>query len=126
MGGGRDASGDHHLLAVGFGCLESGRLCDRTEARDPGLGAGIDETGDERRLGPGDDKVATALRCERDETGDVVGRDRDDLGVGCDPGVARGADQLGRLRRALERADDRVLTPAASDYEYAGQIRSMR
>ena len=43
----------------------------------------------------------------------------DDLGIGRDPRVARGAEQLRRARRTGERLHERVLTGAAAEHEHA-------
>ena len=56
---------------------------------------------------------------QRDDRVRIVGVDAaDDPGVGRDPGVAGGADQLGRARRAGERLHERVLTGAAAEHEH--------
>ena len=47
-------------------------------------------------------------------------------GVRRDARVARRAQQLGRLRAAQQRADDRVLAPAAADDQDPLELRARR
>ena len=83
------------------------------KAAMPRAASSVDEAGDERRLGPDDDEVdALVARRAAAMPADVVDADVEQAGVGGDPGVAGRAEDLGRLRRARERADDRVLAPA--------------
>ena len=67
--------------------------------------------------GPTTTRSTRARRRRGDDRVDVVGGDIEAAGVGGDPGVAGRAEQLRRVRRAGQRADDRVLAPAAADDE---------
>ena len=77
----------------------------------------VDEAVDQRRLGPDDDEVDGLALGRRRHGGHVAEPDVEQAGVARDAGVARRAEDLGVLRRAPERADDRVLAPARADDE---------
>ena len=72
---------------------------------------------DERHLRPDDDEVDALALDRGDEPVDVLDGDVEQARVGGDAGVAGRAQQLGLLRRALQRAHDRVLAPAGADDE---------
>jgi hypothetical protein len=97
------------------------------ECPDARVEAGIHQPGHQRNLRPDDDEVAALLARERDQTGDVVRGDVEagDL-VARDAGVAGGGDDLRQLRAAQEGADERVLAPARTDYEYTFQQQILR
>ena len=87
------------------------------EGGDAARGQEVDEAGDERRLGPDDDEVDGLALGRRGHGGHVAGADVEQARVARDAGVAGRAEHLGLLRRAPERADDRVLAPARADDE---------
>ena len=87
------------------------------EGGDAARGEQVDEAVDERRLGPDDDEVDGLALGRRGHGGHVADADVEQAGVGGDAGVAGRAEHLGVLRRAPERADDRVLAPARADDE---------
>jgi hypothetical protein len=121
VGRGRHAGGGHDLLRVRLRALEPRGRRAGPEDRDVET---VHETRDQRRLGADHDEVA-ALR-GGDEPVEVRHRHVDELRVARDAGVARRAQQLGLLRRALERPDDRVLASARADDEDPGQARARR
>ena len=85
---------------------------------DPRRRAGVGQPGDERRLGPADHELDPGRGGRAREALDVAGVGaRQRRGVARDARVARRAQQLGPLRRARERAHDRVLAPAGADDE---------
>ena len=84
------------------------------------------EARDERGLGADDDEVDVLVLGEVRERGDVVDADVEGRGVRGDPGVAGRGEHLGRLRRALQRPDDRVLAPSGADDEDAHLERAMK
>ena len=86
------------------------------KAGDAGARELVDEAGHERRLGPDHDQIDLALARERDEV--VVGQALD--AVAGDARVAGRAQQLRLARAAQQRADQRVLAPAAADHEEPG------
>ena len=94
-----------------------GDLARGPEGGDAACGQRVDQTGDERRLGPDDDEVDRLALGRRGQGVDVVDADVEQVGVGGDAGVAGRAEHLRRLRRAPQRADDRVLAPARADDE---------
>ena len=82
----------------------------------PGVLERVDDSGDQRHLWPDRDQVDRTLPRRGDDRRDVLGADiRQALGVGGDPGVAGGAEQLGGAGRARKRPHHRVLATAASD-----------
>ena len=117
----RHARGRHDLLRVGLGALELGGGGDRAERRDARLGAAVDEARDQRRLRPDDDEVDPGRGDRRGVVGAVERRR-----LARDPGVPGRAEHLRRLRRAQQRAHDRVLAPAAADDENPGQSAAMK
>ena len=118
MGGGRHPCLGHQLLGEELRALEPGGLGAGAEGGDPGLLERVDDPLDQRRLGPDDDEVGLLLARRRDDAFGVLGGDLEAAGVGRDPGIARSAQHLARLRRARERAHDRVLaSPAADDQD---------
>ena len=77
----------------------------------------VDEPGHQRRLGTDHDQVHLALaRDARPRSSSAQALHP----VGGDAGVARRGEDLGRLRAAQQRADERVLAPAAAHYEDPG------
>jgi hypothetical protein len=75
---------------------------------------------DKRRLGADHDEVDALGARGVDQALEVVDGDVQQPGVGGDPGVAGRAQQLRALRRAGQRAQDRVLAPARADDEDLG------
>jgi hypothetical protein len=80
----------------------------------------VDQAGDERGLGADDDEVDALVAGGVHERLEVVDAGVDRAGVGGDAGVAGRAQQGRRLRRARQRADERVLAPARADDEDLG------
>ena len=86
--------------------------------RSPARRQRVDEAGDERRLRPDDDEV-DVLALGAASTSPSMSSTPTSTSVASlgDPGVARAREHLGRLRRARQRPDDRVLAPAGADDE---------
>ena len=81
----------------------------------------VDEPRDERHLGPDDDEVDGFVARRRDQRVEIIDGDLEQPRIGGDAGVAGRAEQLRPLRRARERADERVLaTPGADDKDLHG------
>ena len=87
------------------------------KAAMPRGGEEVDEAVDQRRLGAHDDEVDALVGGRRRHPGHVGDGDVEQARVARDARVARRAQDLGALRRAPERADDRVLAPARADDE---------
>ena len=88
------------------------------EGRDAARVEQVDQPVDQRRLGPDDDEVdGLALRPPRPCRPRRRRATSSRRASARDAGVARRAQHLGLLRRAPERADDRVLAPARADDE---------
>jgi hypothetical protein len=120
VGGGRHARRFHHLLGEGLRPLQLGGRRARPEGGDPRLLQGVDQSGDQRRLGPDRDQIDRPLARRGDDRLGVPGADLGQaLGVGGDPGVARRAEQLRRPRRARQRPHHRVLATTGSDNQHA-------
>jgi hypothetical protein len=109
--GGRHAAALHQLLGVGLRALDARRLPRRPERRDTGLRQVVHYPGHERRLGAHDHEVDSPLARRRDE---IVRRQALHAVTG-DPDIAGGGQDLRGLRAAKQRADERVLAPAAAD-----------
>ena len=124
--GGRHARRVHDLLRVRLRALEPRRGRARPEARHPGRGARVGEPGHQRRLGAGHDQLDAGRDRRAGERLDVAGADVEHARVAQDAGVARGAEHLGALRGAQQRAHDRVLAPAAADDEDAHYSEAMK
>ena len=77
----------------------------------------VDEPVDQRHLRTDDGELDALALDGRQQPFDVVGGDVEQAGVLRDAGVARRAQQLGLLRRAAERAHERVLAAAGADDE---------
>ena len=77
----------------------------------------VHEAGDEWRLGTDNRQLHLLARDRRGDPVDVLRGDVEQPRVLRDTGVARRAEQLRALRRARERADDRVLTPTRADHQ---------
>jgi len=91
----------------------------RPEGGDAGLLERINGPDDQGGLGADDDQADVVGPRSGDDCVDVPGADLVEAGrIGGDPGVAGSAEQLWGLRRAPQRADDRVLATASADYEY--------
>ena len=91
--------------------------------RHPGGLAGVDEAGDERRLGADDDEVHRELARQRGGRGRVVGVHgvhRDELR---DPGVARRAVHLLDLGIGQQCADDCVFAASGAQYQNLHALR---
>ena len=115
---GRHAGRLHHLLGEQLRALEPRGLADRPEARDGGGPQRVDEPVHERRLRARRRRSRRRRRSPRRSTESViadVGVER--LRLRADPGVAGHAQQLRALRRARQRADQRVLAAARADDE---------
>ena len=117
MGAGRDAGRLHDLLRERLGALEPRGGRDRAEAAHALGRQRVGEARDERRLRPDDDEVDAGLARRAGERGGVVRRRLEHAGVAADARVPGRAQDLGRLRRAQQRADERVLAPARADDE---------
>jgi hypothetical protein len=115
--GGRDAGGLHDLLRERLGALEPGGGGDRSEAAHALGGERVGEPRDERRLRPDDDQVGAGVARRAGERRGVAVRRVERPRVAPDPGVAGRAQHLGRLRRAQQRAHERVLAAARADDE---------
>ena len=115
--GGRDAGSLHDLLGERLGALQARDLAGRPEGGDPARCERVDEPRDERRLGPDDDEVDGLALGRVGHRGDVLDRRLDEPRVARDARVAGSAQDLGRLRRAPQRAHDRVLAPPGTDDE---------
>ncbi len=113
MLGSRHAGLAHRLLRVELRALEAGGGGARAEGGDARLLEVVGKAGDERHLGTDHDQVRGDVEGGRDD----ALRGFDDVGVGGDPGVTGRAEELRRVRRAAEGADDRVLAAAATDDE---------
>ncbi len=119
VGGGRDARGDHDLLRERLRTLQLRGGGARPEAGEAPRGAGVGQARHQRRLGAGHDQVHARLDRRGGQTLDVAGiRALQHRRVARDAGVPGRAQQLGRLRRARQRAHDRVLAPARTHHEH--------
>ena len=78
-------------------------------------GERVDQSGNERHLRPDDGEVDILALDRGHQPVDVVHRDVQHARVVGDARVARRAQQLRPLRRARQRAHDRVLAPARAD-----------
>ena len=99
-------------LAKAFEPSSRAAAADGPKHGDAGRGARVGQAGHERRLGADHDEVHAL--------GDSLRREvvaADDPRLARDARVAGRAQQLRGLRRARERAHDRVLAPAAADDE---------
>ena len=117
MAAGRDAGRRHDLLGERLGALEPRGGRDRAEAADALGRQRVGEARDERRLRTDDDEVDPASRAARaSAAGSSAGASstRASRRMPAFPGRAQ---HLGRLRRAQERPDERVLAPARADDE---------
>ena len=114
---GRDPGRLHDLLGERLRALEPRGLALGPEHRHAlGLEL-VGEPGHERRLRPDDDEVDARLRRGGGQRHRVADVGVEPLRLRADARVARRAQQLRLLRRAGERADDRVLAPARADDE---------
>ena len=116
MGGGRHAGLLHQLLGEGLRSLQLGGRGAR--ARRP---APPPPPAHRRRRRPAPPRARSrpgrrGARSPPRRSPRRLGADlRQALGVGRDPGVARRAEQLGRVGGARQRPHDRVLAPASAD-----------
>ena len=115
--GGGDAGRGHDLLGVGLRALEPRGGGDGAEAADAGGEQGVGEPVDERRLRPDDDEVDLRRAGRGGERVGIVRGRVERPRVAADSRVAGRAQDLGRLRRAQQRPDERVLAPAGPDDE---------
>ena len=117
VGAGRDAGRLHDLLREGLGALQPRRGRERAEAAHALRGERVRQARDERRLRPHDDEVDGRVARRAGQGGRVVSGRLEHVGVAADARVAGRAQDLGRLRGAQQRADERVLAPARADDE---------
>ena len=85
--------------------------------RTPAAAQRVGEAGDQRRLGPDDDEVDAGRAGRAGERRRIVGGRVERPRLAPDAGVAGRAQHLRALRRAQQRAHDRVLAPAGADDE---------
>ena len=87
----------------------------RTEGAEALRREGVDDPGGERQLGADDGEVDPTRRREREQPGDVVGRDRAVLAELRRAGVAGRAEELGPAHALRQLPEERMLAPAAAD-----------
>ena len=129
VGGRGDAGGAHHFLAEGLRALEPRGRRRRPEASDPVGPERVSHPGYQWRLGTDDHEIDIESPRERDYRLGVLRVERriGDVDLTRDPGIARTAQDLGALRRARQRLDERVLAGAAPEDQNPGaQIAPMK
>ena len=104
-------------LANAFEPSSRAAAATRAEAADAGGEQRVGEPVDERRLRPDDDEVDLRRAGRGGERVGIVRGRVERPRVAADAGVAGRAQDLGRLRRAQQRPDERVLAPAGADDE---------
>ena len=115
---GRDAGGRHHLLRERLRALEPGRGAARPEAAHARLAQRVGDARDERRLGADHHEVHAGRGGRPREPRRVAGSAPASTTASARmPALPGRAQQLGRLRRAGERAYQRVLAPTGADDE---------
>ena len=92
--GGRDGVARAHILHQALGAFQRRRRRARAERLDARLLQPIDQSGDERRFRADDDEIDAIVARETHQSGDIIGRDRHQLGLARDAGIARCAIQL--------------------------------
>ena len=124
---GGHARGLHDLLGERLGALELRDLARRAEGRDAAGGrAGRPGRRPAAPRGPTTTRSTASRSAAAAMPATSPTRDVEQAGVARDAGVARRAQHLGVLRRAPERADDRVLAPARADDEDLHALQGSR
>jgi hypothetical protein len=101
----------------GLGAFEAGGGARRTEAGEGGGGEPVDDAGDEGAFGADDGQIDALLRCEREQSLDVLRGDRDIGRVRFRrrAGVAGGDVDVPDARRRRDLPRERRLAAAAAD-----------
>ena len=119
VGAGRHAAGGHDLLGEDLAALELRGLLVGAEDGQAVLLEEVGEARHERRLRPDDGEVDLLAAGEVEQRRQVVGGDRDVVGLCGGAGVARGAEDAVRERGLGEGMDEGVFSAAAAHHEDA-------